>query len=180
MPHPAPQLPGRGRGDPRLRQLWFTGAAKVVEQYGEGAIERVDARLREAVAEYGTGVSAVSYLDATAVRMDLGVRMGAFHNRFDLLLTPTTPIPAFPKGQDAPDGWPSTLWTSRTPYTYPFTMTQQPTLSLPCGFTAQRRPIGLQMVGPRHADPWSCGRVARTNAPPHGTPRRRASSADFR
>ena len=132
--------------------LWFTGAAKVVEQYGEGAIERVDARLREAVAEYGTGVSAVSYLDATAVRMDLGVRMGAFHGRFDLLLTPTTPIPAFPKGQDAPHGWPSTLWTSWTPYTYPFNMTQQPALSLPCGFTAQRRPIGLQVVGPRHAD----------------------------
>ena len=132
--------------------LWFTGAAKVVEQYGEGAIERVDARLREAVAEYGTGVSAVSYLDATAVRMDLGVRMGAFHDRFDLLLTPTTPIPAFAKGQDAPDGWPSTLWTSWTPYTYPFNMTQQPALSLPCGFTAQRRPIGLQVVGPRHAD----------------------------
>jgi Asp-tRNA(Asn)/Glu-tRNA(Gln) amidotransferase A subunit family amidase len=38
------------------------------------------------------------------------------------------------------------------PYTYPFTMTQQPALSLPCGRTAGRRPIGLQVVGPRHAD----------------------------
>ena len=84
--------------------------------------------------------------------MDLGVRMGAFHERFDLLLTPTMPIPAFGKGKDAPDGWPSTLWTSWTPYTYPFNMTQQPALSLPCGHTAERRPIGLQVVGPRHAD----------------------------
>jgi aspartyl-tRNA(Asn)/glutamyl-tRNA(Gln) amidotransferase subunit A len=132
--------------------LWFTGAAKVVEQYGEGAIKRVDPRLREAIDEFGTDVSAAAYLDAMAERMDLGVRMGGFHERFDLLLTPTTPIPAFRRGQDAPDGWTSTLWTSWTPYTYPFNMTQQPALSLPCGRTADRRPIGLQVVGPRHAD----------------------------
>jgi len=132
--------------------LWFTGAAKVLEAYGEGAIERVDPRLREAIGEFGTGVSAAEYLDATAQRMDFGVRMGAFHERFDLLLTPTMPIAAFEKGRDAPDGWPSTLWTSWTPYTYPFNMTQQPALSVPCGLTGQGRPIGLQVVGPRHAD----------------------------
>ena len=80
--------------------LWFTGAAKVIEQYGEEAIERVDPRLREAIGEFGTDVSAAAYLDATAERMDLGVRMGAFHDRFDLLLTPTMPIPAFGAGQD--------------------------------------------------------------------------------
>lgn len=132
--------------------LWFTGAAKVIEQYGEGALERVDPRLQKAIAEYGSHASASDYLEAMAERMDLGVRMGAFHDTYDLLLTPTMPIPAFPKGQDAPDGWHSTLWTSWTPYTYPFNMTQQPALSLPCGLTGDQRPIGLQVVGPRHAD----------------------------
>jgi aspartyl-tRNA(Asn)/glutamyl-tRNA(Gln) amidotransferase subunit A len=132
--------------------LWFTGAAKVIEQYGEGAVERVDPRLQKAIAEYGSDASASVYLDAMAERMDLGVRMGAFHDSYDLLLTPTMPIPAFVKGQDAPDGWHSTLWTSWTPYTYPFNMTQQPALSLPCGLTGDQRPIGLQVVGPRHAD----------------------------
>ena len=132
--------------------LWFTGAAKVIEGYGEGAIERVDPGLRKAIGEFAADASAAAYLDAMAVRMDLGVRMGAFHDRFDLLLTPTMPIPAFPKGQDAPDGWSSQLWTSWTPYTYPFNMTQQPALSLPCGVTADGRPIGLQVVGARHSD----------------------------
>ena len=132
--------------------LWFTGAAKVVEAYGEGALERIDPRLRQAIEEFGLGVSASDYLEATAVRMDLGVRMGAFHEDYDLLVTPTMPIAAFPVGQDAPDDWPSTLWTSWTPYTYPFNMTQQPALSLPCGLTSDRRPIGLQVIGPRHAD----------------------------
>lgn len=132
--------------------LWFTGAAKVIEHYGHTAIERVDPRLREAIGEFAADVTASAYLDASAVRMDLGGRMGAFHDRYDLLLTPTMPIAAFPKGQDAPDGWPSTLWTTWTPYTYPFNMTQQPALSLPCGLTADERPIGLQIIGPRHSD----------------------------
>ncbi|WP_237565471.1 amidase [Ornithinimicrobium cavernae] len=132
--------------------LWFTGAAKVIAHYGEGALERIDPRLRRAIIDHGLEASASDYLDAMAVRMDLGVRMGAFHEQYDLLLTPTMPIAAFPRGQDAPDGWPSTLWTSWTPYTYPFNMTQQPALSVPCGLTSDRRPIGLQIIGPRHAD----------------------------
>ncbi|AXH96541.1 amidase [Ornithinimicrobium avium] len=132
--------------------LWFTGAAKVLEGYGRGAIDQVDPGLAAAVREHGLGASAADYLDAVAVRMDLGVRMGAFHQRWDLLLTPTMPVAAFEVARPAPRDWPSDLWTSWTPYTYPFNMTQQPALSLPCGLTADGRPVGLQVVGPRHAD----------------------------
>jgi aspartyl-tRNA(Asn)/glutamyl-tRNA(Gln) amidotransferase subunit A len=131
--------------------LWFTGATKVMQAYDEEALERIDPGLRQGIEEMGRG-SAADYIDATAVRMDLGVRMGQLHQEYDVLLTPTMPIPAFPAGQDAPDGWRSQLWTSWTPYTYPFNMTQQPALSVPCGFTADRLPVGLQIVGPRHAD----------------------------
>ncbi|MGH8861503.1 MAG: amidase family protein, partial [Jatrophihabitantaceae bacterium] len=42
--------------------------------------------------------------------------------------------------------------TSWTPYTYPFNMTQQPALSVPCGFTDAGLPVGMQIIGPRHAD----------------------------
>ena len=131
--------------------LWFAGAAKVLEQYGEGALRKVDPGLR-AAAEQGATYTASEYLDATAVRMALGQLMGRFHEQYDLLLTPTMPIAAFPAGQDAPDGWPSQLWTSWTPYTYPFNMSQQPALSVPCGFTGAGLPVGLQLVGARHAD----------------------------
>jgi aspartyl-tRNA(Asn)/glutamyl-tRNA(Gln) amidotransferase subunit A len=84
--------------------------------------------------------------------MDLGRRFGILHETYDALVCPTMPIAAFAAGQPSPDGWPSDLWTSWTPYTYPFNMTQQPALSLPCGFTTDQRPIGLQVVGPRHGD----------------------------
>lgn len=131
--------------------LWFTGVAKVLQHYDEDALEGIDPLLRQC-AEQGRQTSAADYLDAVAVRMALGERMGRFHERHDLLLTPTMPIPAFTAGQDAPEGWPSPLWTSWTPYTYPFNLTQQPALSVPCGLTADQRPVGLQVVGPRHAD----------------------------
>jgi aspartyl-tRNA(Asn)/glutamyl-tRNA(Gln) amidotransferase subunit A len=131
--------------------LWFAGAAKVLEGCRPEQLGQVDPGLRRA-AEQGATYSAADFLDATAVRMDLGRRMGEFHRRHDVLVTPTLPIPAFPVGRDVPDGWPSPWWTSWTPYTYPFNLTQQPALSVPCGFTAAGLPAGLQIVGPRHAD----------------------------
>ncbi|UPK75930.1 amidase [Nocardioidaceae bacterium SCSIO 66511] len=131
--------------------LWFTGAAKVIEPYGDDALERIDPGLRAGV-ERGRTMSAGDYLDATAVRMALGKRMSEFHETYDVLLTPTMPIAAFEAGRDAPAGSASSAWTSWTPYTYPFNLTQQPALSVPCGFTSAGLPVGLHVVGPRHAD----------------------------
>jgi aspartyl-tRNA(Asn)/glutamyl-tRNA(Gln) amidotransferase subunit A len=131
--------------------LWFSGAAKVLESYGDAVDDRVDPGFRRAAAA-GLQYSASDFQDATAVRSELGRLMGEFHLRYDVLVSPTLPIPAFPTGQDVPDGWPSPDWTSWTPYTYPFNLTQQPALSVPCGFAAAGLPVGLQVVGPRHSD----------------------------
>ena len=142
-----------GFSDPRdaFHVLWFAGAAKVVGSLGPDAMQQVDPALRRGIEKAGP-ISASQFLDATAERMDLGVRMGLFHQRYDLLLTPTLPIPAFPAEDDVPPGWPSEDWASWTPYTYPFNMTQQPAASVPCVFTASGLPVGLQIVGPRHRD----------------------------
>lgn len=142
--------------------LWFTGADKVVQAYGEGALERIDPGLRGAIQRYAHGATAGDYLDATAVRMELGRRMGLFHERHDVLLTPTMPMPAFDLARQGPShesddgegdgGEGADLWTSWTPYTYPFNMTQQPALSVPLGLTADGLPVGVQLVGARHTD----------------------------
>jgi aspartyl-tRNA(Asn)/glutamyl-tRNA(Gln) amidotransferase subunit A len=131
--------------------LWFSGAAKVVLSHGEDALDRVDPGLAE-IAEEGRRMTALDYLDATQVRMDLGVRMGQFHQTYDLLVTPTLPRPAFEAGVEVPAGSGMRLWTEWTPFTYPFNLTQQPAASVPCGRTGSGLPIGLQVVGPRHAD----------------------------
>lgn len=130
--------------------LWFTGAAKVLEAYGPGALDRVDPGLRAGIEQY-IDSSALEYLDATAVRMAMGVTMGAFHETYDLLVTPTMPITAFDCTRQAPEGWSSQMWTAWTPYTYPFNMTQQPGASVPCG-VAGGLPVGLQFVAARTQD----------------------------
>lgn len=130
--------------------LWFTGAAKVLEAYGPGALDRVDPGLRAGIEQY-IDSSALDYLDATAVRMAMGVTMGAFHETYDLLVTPTMPITAFDCTRQAPEGWSSQMWTAWTPYTYPFNMTQQPGASVPCG-VAGGLPVGLQFVAARTQD----------------------------
>ncbi|WP_024936285.1 amidase [Actinomadura welshii] len=142
-----------GFGDPveEFEVLWFAGAAKVVEHLPPEAFARLDPGLRE-ICEQGARYSAVEYLTATARRMELGRLMGLFHERYDLLLTPTMPIVAFEAGREVPPGSPSPRWTSWTPFTYPFNMTQQPAASLPCGLTSGGLPVGLQVVGARHAD----------------------------
>ncbi|MGD8999900.1 MAG: amidase family protein, partial [Granulosicoccaceae bacterium] len=43
-------------------------------------------------------------------------------------------------------------WPSWTPFTYPFNLTGQPALSVPCGFASNGLPIGLQIIGKRFAD----------------------------
>ncbi|MCF7551133.1 amidase [Pseudonocardia sp. WMMC193] len=129
--------------------LWFAGAAKCLEPYSAAQRERMDPGLVE-VAELGATYSATDFLGAMAVRNDMGSQMGAFHREFDLLLTPTLPIPAFDGGLETPSG--QGRWTSWTPFTYPFNMTQQPAASVPCGLTGDGLPVSLQIVGPRHAD----------------------------
>jgi aspartyl-tRNA(Asn)/glutamyl-tRNA(Gln) amidotransferase subunit A len=131
--------------------LWFSGAAKALEHLPPDAAEMLDQGLQEVVAE-GRALSALDYLEAMAQRMALGCAMGRFHERFDLLVTPTLPIPAFAAGVEVPPGWPAPRWTSWTPFTYPFNLTQQPAVSVPCGRTTHGLPIGLQIVGPRHTD----------------------------
>lgn len=129
--------------------LWFSGAAKSVAHLSADQRATMDTGLQE-ICEQGLTYSAQDYLDATNTRMALGQRMGAFHDTYDLLITPTVAVPPFAAGRETPDG--TGRWTSWTPFTYPFNMTQQPAASVPCGFTTDGLPIGLQIVGPRHAD----------------------------
>jgi aspartyl-tRNA(Asn)/glutamyl-tRNA(Gln) amidotransferase subunit A len=78
--------------------------------------------------------------------------MNLFHQRYDLLLTPTMPIPPFEAGLNEPSRPDDSGWIDWTPFTYPFNLTQQPAASIPCGLTAAGLPVGLQIVGPMHRD----------------------------
>ena len=77
--------------------------------------------------------------------------MNAFHQRYDLLLTPAEPIAAFPADRQTPERS-QRDWIDWTPFTFPFNLTGQPAASIPCGLTAAGLPVGLQVVGGHRRD----------------------------
>ena len=104
-----------------------------------------------AMMDIGEGVSIDDWYAADATRMAMGRAMGDFHARFDVLVTPMMPIPAFAAGQDLSEPGQRT-WMDWSPFTYPFNMTRQPAASVPCGLTKAGLPVGLHLVGRWHED----------------------------
>ncbi|MEV7550309.1 amidase [Amycolatopsis sp. NPDC089917] len=143
--------PGFADPKPAFDILWSTGAAKWLDTFPAGSETKVDPGLRK-VWEFGKTFSASDYLSANAERAALGILMGEFHTRHDVLITPTLPIAAFEAGHEVPPGSGLSGWPDWTPFTYPFNMTQQPAISVPAGRTSGGLPVGLQIVGPRHSD----------------------------
>jgi aspartyl-tRNA(Asn)/glutamyl-tRNA(Gln) amidotransferase subunit A len=133
-----------------LLTLWGAGTARIVAGIPAEKLALCDPGFLENT-KAGAKIGAVDYLGADLVRTALGKTMGAFHESYDLLLTPMMPVPALPVGEDlnSPD---DKHWVDWSPFSYPFNMTRQPAASIPCGLTSAGLPIGLQIVGPLHAD----------------------------
>jgi aspartyl-tRNA(Asn)/glutamyl-tRNA(Gln) amidotransferase subunit A len=80
--------------------------------------------------------------------------MWRFMRRYDLLLTPVVPTPAFAIGRYDPETVEGQPPGPRDipPFTYPFNWTGQPAVSIPAGWTKDGLPVGLQIVGGHLAD----------------------------
>ena len=130
---------------------WFPGAANALRTYTPAQQALMDPGLRE-VAGLGAKLPLLDYLASVKEREQLGVRMNQFHKKWDLLLTPTLPLPAFAAGVECPVMADGSRWTDWTPFSYPFNLTRQPAATVPCGLTAAGLPAGLQIVGPSYGD----------------------------
>jgi amidase len=87
---------------------------------------------------------------AEAHRVTLTSRALKFFETYDLLLTPATIVPPFPLEQRyvaACNGVTFDNYLDWLAIAYAITMVCCPGLSLPCGFTAQGLPVGLQIAG---------------------------------
>ena len=109
-------------------------------------------------ARIGEKISASQLLQAGKVRADWAYKMAELHQSFDLLVTPTLPVTAFDVGHNNPPSWEDRLseedklYCQFNNFLYPFNYTHQPAANVPCGFSEDGLPIGLQIVGPRFND----------------------------
>jgi aspartyl-tRNA(Asn)/glutamyl-tRNA(Gln) amidotransferase subunit A len=130
---------------------WNAGAANALSAYTAKQRAGMDPGLQE-IAAIGEGYTALQYLAAVKRREELGVAMNRFHLKYDLLLTPAVPIPAFAAGRETPEKSGMKRWTEWTPFTYPFNLTRQPAAVVPCGLTKAGLPVALQLVGPMYGE----------------------------
>jgi len=86
------------------------------------------------------------YYSKVFARYELREKVRQFFESYDLLLTPTLPVPPFGAGVDLPPELHERSIVSWVYYTYPFNLTGNPAASIPCGFTGDGLPVGLQIV----------------------------------
>jgi len=71
--------------------------------------------------------------------------------RFDYVLSPTAPIPAYAAELPCPTNDPKQPF-EHIAFTLPFNMSEQPAASINCGYAKSGLPIGLQIIGKRFDD----------------------------
>jgi len=133
----------RAEETPELRQMY-----RKTRQEGFGA--EVKRRIM-----LGTYVLSAGYYDAyyrkaqqvrTLIKNDF---LDAF-KRCDAIITPTSPTPAFPIGEKVDD--PLAMYLNDI-YTVTANLAGVPGISVPCGLSSERLPIGFQLLGPYWSEP---------------------------
>ena len=118
------------------------------DMFGEDVLSRI---------LLGKSVSGADYAEALQHRQVWNRRVERCLQTVDVILTPTTPVPA-PRIADSTNMLATTH--RLTSFTFPFSWVGVPGLSIPCGFTSDGLPIGVQIHG-RH---WDEGLLLRIGA----------------
>jgi aspartyl-tRNA(Asn)/glutamyl-tRNA(Gln) amidotransferase subunit A len=127
-------------------------AARVADRW-PAERDRFDPSLAVQI-EAGMGWSAVDFVRASNARRMLNETFVRFFTQYDLLLTPTMAAPPPRVKVEAHEeiagrkvtrlGW--------LAFTFPLSLIGYPAASVPCGWTREGLPVGLQITAPRLAD----------------------------
>ena len=143
------------------QSFWNARFRRYVAQFGNRMSETL---LRQM--DNGAGHTAVALQEAMFERTRVFREIQDWFERYDIVATPTLSRTALAIDHDffAPieiDGQVAdTVRNAWYPYTLPFNLSGNPAVTLPCGFDADRLPIGLQLVGPHLGDAKLVGAAA--------------------
>ena len=115
------------------------------ESRGEGFGAEVKRRIMLGTFALSSGYYDAYYGRAQAVRARLRHDFAAAFQKFDFLLTPTTPEPAFKIGAKTDD--PLSMYLSDI-FTAPANLVGIPAIAVPSGFSREGLPLSLQIMAP--------------------------------
>ena len=107
-------------------------------------------------------ITAHDIAEAEVTRTELYHRVRRFFERHDFFVLPTVQVPPFDVNQPYPTviaGVPMTSYIDWMKSCYYISIVGSPAISVPCGFTPDGLPIGLQIVA-RHQDEWGLLQIA--------------------
>ena len=153
------EAPNLALEDP-FQAFWDVFATASYTSYGHLLDERRDDFTYYGLRAFNHGAEVTGAdLSRALLRVDqLRRQMENFFDEYDLLITPTMAVPAFPieerpaviGGKEVDPFW------GYLPFTYPINMTGQTASSVPCGFSeapaSSGMPIGLHLVGPKGSE----------------------------
>jgi aspartyl-tRNA(Asn)/glutamyl-tRNA(Gln) amidotransferase subunit A len=128
----------RSARDGSLHDLYF-------DTRGEGFGDEVKRRIMLGTFALSSGYYDAYYGRAQAVRAKMRADFDAAFTKFDFLITPTTPEPAFPIGAKTAD--PLSMYLSDI-FTAPANLVGIPAIAVPSGFSKERLPLSLQIMAP--------------------------------
>jgi aspartyl-tRNA(Asn)/glutamyl-tRNA(Gln) amidotransferase subunit A len=132
-----------------LEEGMWPGVADDLTRYSRDVLTRTE--------DYPVSKFARAYRRREQLTRDVA----ALFSEVDVLLTPTTAVPAFPAGGPPPAG------AMATPFTMLANLCWNPAISVPAGVTSDGLPVGLQITAARHRDevPLRLARIWEQNRP---------------
>ena len=106
-------------------------------------------------AKAGHQYSAVEAYEAEEQRAVLWHRVREFMEQYEFMVWPVNPVPPFPANQETLTeigGVALETYVDWGALRHVVSMVGLPSVSMPCGFTDEGLPIGLQLTGRHHAD----------------------------
>jgi aspartyl-tRNA(Asn)/glutamyl-tRNA(Gln) amidotransferase subunit A len=146
-------VPAFGKDGPEIIRIMYPAHVTTHAKFFPKFESKMDPALVAMIRD-GLKLSLADYQSSRERKYAYCAAVGRFFEDWDLLLTPTVSTPAFPAERISPEHWPQHPWDwiQWAEFSYPFNMAGVPAITVPCGFTKDGLPVGLQIVGRRFDD----------------------------